>query len=402
MTQAVRVAAPATAPPRPAPHRALNALRAVAAVLVVVYHLRSLLFVDPDQAGGGPLTTILYAVTGLGPAAVLVFFVLSGYWVGGSVFAAFRQERFRWATYATARLSRLWIVLVPALALTALLDHLGLSLLSDTSVYLGDPAYHHTVPAGDLAGRLHLDTALGNVAFLQTIAVPTYGTNASLWSLTYEAAFYAILPLALYAWRGRGGTGARVLNAVLLLGVCALAGPAVLKYLPVWLMGAAVARFRGGIAGWLAERSRRFLALARGGASAILAAALWLTQASYSGRNVLLLASATTLLLILLVRDLEWSGAPGGLLTLVSRYADSSYSLYAMHLPVAAMIAALLTPHAGNRWLPSPAHWLALAALCAALILGGWLFAQATERHTDRVRKAADRLIRASGRPARP
>ncbi|MET8149500.1 acyltransferase family protein [Actinoplanes sp. NPDC049668] len=401
MTQAVRAPQRAAAPARPGPHRALNALRAVAAVLVVMYHLRQLLLVDPEQAGDGVLTTILYAVTGLGPAAVLVFFVLSGYWVGGSVFAAFRRERFRWSTYATARLSRLWIVLVPALALTALLDHLGLSLLSGTSIYLGDPAYHHTVPAGDLAGRLGVDTAVGNFAFLQTIVVPTYGTNASLWSLSYEAVFYAILPLALYAWRGRGGVPARVLNAVLLLGICALAGPAVLKYLPVWLMGAAVAWYREPIAGWLAARGRRFLALARAGAAAAVGVALWLTQASYSGRNVLLLAGATTVLLILLVRDLEWRGLPGGLLSTVSRYADSSYSLYAMHLPVAAMIAALLTPRAGNRWLPTPGHWLAYAGLCAVLILAGWLFAQATERHTDRVRRAADRLIGSAGRRGR-
>ncbi|MFI5935904.1 acyltransferase family protein [Actinoplanes sp. NPDC051494] len=376
------------------PHKSLNALRTVAAVLVVIYHLRTLLFEDGHKG------SILYAVTGLGPAAVLVFFVLSGYWVGGSVLSGFGKQRFRWATYATARLSRLWIVLVPAIALTAVLDHLGLALLPDTSIYLGSEAYHDTVPAGDLAGRLDLGTALGNMGFLQTIVVHTYGTNASLWSLAYEAAFYAIFPLALYAWKGRGGPGLRILNGALAVGVCVLVGPKVLMYLPVWLMGAAVAMFRTRIGTWLAARTRRTLALARGAALILLAGAMAATYASYSGRNVLVLAGATTIMLILLVQDVQWSGWPDRVLTAISGYADSSYSLYAIHLPIAAMTAALLTPDVTRRWAPTLPHWLSLIGLTALLVLIGWAFAWATERHTDRLRKGADRFLRSGAHRA--
>ena len=401
MTATVPAPAPAAAATRSGTHRALNALRSAAAVLVVVYHLRTLLFVDATEAGDDLLTRVLYGLTGLGPAAVLVFFVLSGYWVGGSVLAAFRQDRFRWAGYATARLSRLWIVLVPAVALTAVLDRIGLAVLGHTSIYRGDPAYHHTVPAEDLAGRLGPLDALGNVGFLQTIAVPTYGTNASLWSLAYEAAFYAIFPLALYAWKGRGSAPVRILNAVLVLVVCAVVGPPVLMYLPVWLMGAGVALFRRPIAARLAASRPHVLALARAAATAALVAALWATQVSYSGRNVLLLAATTTVLLTLLVEDVRWNGLPGRALDAMSRYAESSYSLYAVHLPIAALIAALIVPRAAHRWAPTPAHWLALVALSAVLIAVGWLFARVTERHTGRLRAVLDALIRPAGRHAR-
>jgi peptidoglycan/LPS O-acetylase OafA/YrhL len=392
-----RVATPA----RHGTHRALNALRTGAAVLVVLFHLRALFFVGAAEAGDGFWTRALYAVTEMGPAAVLVFFVLSGYWVGGSVLAAFRQDRFRWAGYATARLSRLWIVLVPAVAITAVLDHLGLSLLGHTSIYLGDPAYHHVVPAEGLADRLDPLTALGNVGFLQTIAVPTYGTNASLWSLAYEAAFYAIFPLALYAWKGRGGAPARILSAVLLLAVLALVGTPVLMYLPVWLMGAGVALFRDRISAGLAALRPLVLALARAGAAAAVAAALYATQADYSSRNVLLLAGVTTVLLALLVEDLHWSGLPGRVLDALSRYAESSYSLYAIHLPIAALLAALLVPQAAHRWVSSPAHWLGLAALTAVLIGAGRLFAWATERHTGHLRALLDGVIRSAARRTR-
>lgn len=398
MTRAVP--APRTAVPARVENRSLNALRSVSAVLVVVYHLRTLLF-EPAHAGHGAATRALYVLTGLGPAAVLVFFVLSGYFVGGSVVAAVRRDRFRWSTYATARLTRLWVVLLPALALTAAVDTVGRALFAGSSVYLGDPAYHRTVPE-DLSAHLTPLAALGNALFVQTNLVPTFGTNASLWSLAYEASYYALLPLALCAWRaGRAGRpGVCAANAAAALVVCAVGGLDVLLYLPVWLLGAAVAVGRDRIAAALDRLPPRVLAVARAGAVVGLAGALWATQAGYSGRNVFLLAAATAVLTALLTRDLAWRGAPAAVLRATARYADASYSLYAVHLPVAALLAAALVPRAAHRWSPTPGHWVALAGLTAGFLVLGWAFAALTERHTDRLRAAVERTIRASREPA--
>ncbi|WP_305789451.1 acyltransferase family protein [Symbioplanes lichenis] len=352
-------------------HRSLNAIRAIAAILVVVYHLRTLLF----QPGDG----FLYALTGLGPAAVLVFFVLSGYWVGGSVINGFRRGTFTWSRYVSARLGRLWIVLIPAVLLTSVLDHLGLAMLGHTSIYAGDAAYHDTVPASDLAGRLDPLTALGNVTFLQTMVVHTYGTNASLWSLAYEAVYYAVLPLALATWRGTGRT--RFVSAAILLAILLLAGPKVLMYLPVWLLGAAASQIKGKVPQ---------TAPARVVAAVLVVAAMGSTYAHYSSINVLLLAGATTALVMTLATDIKRDSR---VLDGLSRYAESSYSLYAIHLPIAAMIAAILTPDAAARWAPTPGHWLALAALTAGLTVAGWAFAQVTERHTDRLRPVLTTIL---------
>jgi peptidoglycan/LPS O-acetylase OafA/YrhL len=57
---------------------------------------------------------------------VIVFFVLSGFLVGGSVIKAHRQGQWRWTGYLSRRLSRLWIVIVPALLLTLFWDSIGL------------------------------------------------------------------------------------------------------------------------------------------------------------------------------------------------------------------------------------------------------------------------------------
>jgi len=66
----------ATATPRQ--NLSINALRALAALAVMAQHGRNLLFEDYRQAAHTPLTAAFYLVTGLGGAAVMVFFVLSG------------------------------------------------------------------------------------------------------------------------------------------------------------------------------------------------------------------------------------------------------------------------------------------------------------------------------------
>jgi peptidoglycan/LPS O-acetylase OafA/YrhL len=382
---------PEPRPPR-TDHRALNAMRTIAATLVVLTHVRALFFADPQWESAALGDRIVYILTAMGPAAVLVFFVLSGYWVGGSVLSSFRRGSFRWSTYGSARLTRLWIVLIPAIALTALLDNLGLTLFPSSSVYVGDAAYHLTVPAENLDEHLSPIAALGNILFVQTNLVPTYGTNASLWSLAYEATFYLVLPLALFTVFARR-TWAKLLSLALLLVVCAIGGLDVLMYLPVWLLGAVVAWNKDRIAGWLMRMKPSTLTVARLVAVAALVTMMCLTALKYSNLNVLLLALATTILVALLVVDVQWTGASGKALGGLSRYADSSYTLYAIHLPIVALVAAIVVPDAAQRWEATPLHWAAGLGLVVVLLVIGWLVALVTELRTDRLRSAIERRL---------
>ncbi len=64
----------------------LDAIRGVSALAVMLYHLRGLFFVDyPFLTNKTLFWKALYAVTGYGHQAVIVFFVLSGYFIGASV-----------------------------------------------------------------------------------------------------------------------------------------------------------------------------------------------------------------------------------------------------------------------------------------------------------------------------
>ncbi|MSW81410.1 MAG: hypothetical protein F2840_09705, partial [Actinobacteria bacterium] len=54
-------------------------MRTVAATLVVLTHVRDLFFADPQWASNALGDRVMYVLSAMGPASVLVFFVLSGF-----------------------------------------------------------------------------------------------------------------------------------------------------------------------------------------------------------------------------------------------------------------------------------------------------------------------------------
>src|SRR4051812_31706693 len=102
----------------------MDAMRALAAMAVLSDHARNILFLDATARLSAPWK-IFYFATGFGQQAVMIFFVLSGYWITKTVVRRNAEGRFAWSDYAIDRLSRLWIVLIPALILGAVLDSIG-------------------------------------------------------------------------------------------------------------------------------------------------------------------------------------------------------------------------------------------------------------------------------------
>src|SRR3954469_16141760 len=214
-------------------NRALNVLRAAAAITVCVGHVRAYLLKTLEGNDFGAVTSAAYALTSLGHGAVMMFFVLSGYFVGGSVLRGRARGTFRWSTYLTARTLRLWLVLVPALCLTAVMDRIGRHAYPDSQMY-GD-----TARAVTNSGFWNF---LGNVFFLQTQAVPPYGSNGPLWSLGYEFAYYLLFPLIVVGVVVGVRSGRWRLAAIpLIVAVCVVAGPQVLALFITWVAGAAIA-----------------------------------------------------------------------------------------------------------------------------------------------------------------
>lgn len=156
---------------------------------------------------------MFYLTTGLGHQAVMVFFVLSGYLVGGSVLTAYQSGRWSWMNYTLRRMSRLWMVLLPALVLTLVLDSVGRHFFP--LGYEGKfQAICNSVPTLAKPDNLQATTFLGNALFLQNIEVPILGTNGPLWSLANEFWYYMFFPLLCGVWFMRSWAG-RFLFALL-------------------------------------------------------------------------------------------------------------------------------------------------------------------------------------------
>src|SRR5271170_6252601 len=148
----------------------LDALRGIAAVSVCLSHLRDFFFQDyPKLAHHNSLLATTYLATGLGHQWVIVFFVLSGYLVGGSVLRAVALDHWSWRSYLLKRLTRLYAVLIPALVLGGILDVAGIRVFGTAGIYGGHNDTHELV--FPVTSHLSLPILAGNYTFLQGIYV---------------------------------------------------------------------------------------------------------------------------------------------------------------------------------------------------------------------------------------
>ena len=174
----------------------MDFIRGISAVLVCCGHLRAVMFIDFNALQAPTLIDrVFYFLSSLGHEAVMVFFVLSGFFVGGSVLS--KRFRFGFDSYLIARLSRLWTVLFPALVFTFLIDLVTGYFYPE--ILSGD--YHAQLVSGPgTEYSSSVLTFISNLAFIQTIYAPVFGTNGPLWSLTNEFWYYITFPLLMIAF----------------------------------------------------------------------------------------------------------------------------------------------------------------------------------------------------------
>jgi len=120
----------------------------------------------PDVSNKSVAARVFYAATGIGHLAVMVFFVLSGYLVGGRLLARYCSGNASIPRYLLDRFTRLYIVLIPALLITALFDRIGVGAFNANGVYS-----HSSVPEVpgikySILERLDLRHLLSNLCML--------------------------------------------------------------------------------------------------------------------------------------------------------------------------------------------------------------------------------------------
>ena len=302
----------------------LDLFRWLAASVVVIMHAGGILmlpltYISPAERP--PAQYIYSFVAGMAHYGVMMFFVMSGYLVGGSWIRDKAAGRASFGEYMSKRVARLTIVLYPTLALTPVLTLLGLLAYRGTT---GAGVYPmHTI------GEAGFATIACNVAFLQDVGCQVAGGNLSLWSLTHEFWYYVCFPLLFMGWRGRA-------TAFVLLGTLTwfqVASVPILPYFAVWLLGAA-----------LSVAPRRNINL---NAAALLFLAIIVigrvTMKDAQGLPGFLtdmsVALSFTLLLWSLKSRSELSHPPFA--ALHARMAGFSYTLYCTHVPLLYLFSSV-------------------------------------------------------------
>lgn len=147
--------------------------------------------------------------------AVVAFFVISGYVIA---FATMGRTDATGRQYAAARISRLYSVVIPAIALTALLQIIGTAMNADA---------YSKISRGFDGLRYVLCAIFMQSSWFLSASPPT---NGPFWSLSYEAWYYAGFGVWFF-------TPSKALKIALLCLVLLIAGPNIMLLAPAWLIG---------------------------------------------------------------------------------------------------------------------------------------------------------------------
>jgi hypothetical protein len=194
----------------------LDFLRATAALLVLFGHTRDSYFVDADVlAQPGLFLKLFYSLTALQYEAVVIFFVLSGFLIGGSLFDSMQRGSFDLVRYLIARFVRIYIVYIPALVVTEAVFLIGSLLLSDPGAGLFRPLFSQQQMCFGGASQ-----AICHLAGLQGFSCPPWSQNFALWTLGYEWVPYLFAPPIIQLIVSKASPGLRLMAIAL---VCAIA-----------------------------------------------------------------------------------------------------------------------------------------------------------------------------------
>jgi peptidoglycan/LPS O-acetylase OafA/YrhL len=363
---------------------AIDALRGLAAFVVVLYHARGLLWMGTSEvfrryrfeprleAWLGYLTAPL----SLGWLGVTLFFVLSGYCIhrrGAQSLADNPEAALDFPRFARRRFWRIYPTYAAALLLTGLIDWYVFKLAGYRDVWMDDHRW---------------TTLLASLAGLQGIAAPTYGSNGVFWTLAMEIHLYLAYPILFWISKRYGAVrvlaftfsiSATFAVADMLFGLQAampyhfLRGPMFLPYWFTWAVGFYLAEVQAGRA-FLPQQKYMFLLAGVGLAGGLVLVGLKYLEASEIWWS---LTFGAIVWWSLGERGRQfWDSLWGRMAAFVGVF---SYSLYAIHYPALLLFKAYVLPKGDKPC----SLFMAFCGTCFALV-AAWLFFQMVERWTLR------------------
>lgn len=355
----------------------LDLIRGLAAICVFLGHFRAACFPPYSQLEKSNLVEkVFYGFTAYQHEAVAIFFVLSGFFVGGSVLR--QNENFDFKRYLIFRLTRLWVVLMPVLFFTLLLD----SLTGQTFPRILEGEFRERWslgPEAEMAFSLSLATFFGNLGFLQTLFCPVFGTNGPLWSLAYEFWYYILFPLCLYVLGFLKAKTPLRLMAAIFCGAVLLSIPRAMQIgFLCWLIGVLV---------FILSRRIQFQSMAGFGLSlAVFAVGMislkheWLESGPVPAYFLAGVFFAPLCLFFAKETPVSKVLAWGGIAKFLS---EISYTLYAVHFPVLMLMMAFLFRKSGVSYPSLSLFFIMVTGSFLLAVLVWYLF----ERNTDKIRR---------------
>lgn len=341
-------------------------IRFISAFMVVAIHARGGLWVawiDLESTDKSIPIAIFYALTRAGTEWVLVFFVLSGYLVGGKVADKVMRDQFDVRSYARDRLTRIMVPLLPTL------------------IWSGAVAFYIGRDATVLS-------FVGNIFGLQGVIVSAYGGNFPLWSLAYEIWFYvlagavACLPTT---------SGMLRITAIFLITITfAIFTRLDPVFLFAWLIGAATfslgtrpaLHYLGILGLLLAVLGYVFSQLTSATDSVDLTS--WSAYTPSNSVATLILATGIALILPYVSRKTPPEGVMAKIERVGTTLATSSYTLYLTHYPVLYLWDHFMPYTYPAITLESIAIYVIRILSC---MLFAWLLYLPFERQTHRIRQ---------------
>jgi peptidoglycan/LPS O-acetylase OafA/YrhL len=319
---------------------ALDGLRGVASLIVVLHHLY-LIAVPALIAGGGVAIGGAYwwasdtplKLATAGTEAVTVFFILSGLVVA---LPALRNPTFLWRSFFASRAVRLYLPVWVALLVAA------------CAVWFVPRAASAATEGSWLATANARSVPIGYLLSQASLARVGYGVDNVLWSLRWELIFSVLLPVFVLVARRLGRITVPTIGACVVASTAgALANIDALQYLPLFFIGTAIAARLDDLRAF-GERHihrpyARWIEAALISVSGLLLIAGWLTRGfapASSAAGVILEQLSVLGGLGLVTAAISTPGARRALERPAAQWLGRiSFSLYLVHVPVLVTLA---------------------------------------------------------------
>ncbi|MEI6825219.1 MAG: acyltransferase [Desulfuromonadales bacterium] len=368
----------------------LNFSRWFAAFLVVINHVRHLVLVDFKNVEHKTIVSkVIYFVTGLGHESVVVFFVISGLLVGGITFDRWRAQGANLRAYTSARVSRIYTVLVPSLLAGFAFDFIGMQWFNSSELYTNAAQYNTISLNSSISAALDLPTFVGNLFMMQGVLTGTFGSNGPLWSLANEWWYYCIFALVAAALTDTGIK--RSICAVMAIAITVVLPVKIMLWSIIWMLGIA-AHY------WISSSSwRPHPAIG----AIIFTIAVFVSRVSHNVDNTVSHESMLTefardfmlgIAYVILLAGMSRLKVREFLPRFHERLADFSYTTYLIHFPAMLLIVAFGYQVFDLKFQIQPGGYgiLYLSGLTIILYCFCFVFYQLAERQTLLVKRTLD------------